>query len=260
MVERTAKGGGSWSTCSAPPRYAPGAAAAQMVDAIVLDEKRVRPAPPTWRASTASRASTWASRSSSARKESSGSSCWTWTVGAAGAAGVRGRRPRRRLRPDHLGSGGSRPPRAHGDRLRRVSWIGSPARRRSPQRARTSPCSRAGGSRSSGRRAGWARSGTWATSRSPATSSGRWSARSSRSVRSSTCSSSTAGRPARAADVTDEQVESAVALLLLSAVRLNRRAAPHLEASGHGRVVAITSTSVKEPIDNLALRALSDRG
>jgi 3-oxoacyl-[acyl-carrier protein] reductase len=57
----------------------------------------------------------------------------------------------------------------------------------------------------------------------------------------------------RAVDVTDEQVASAVELLLLSAVRLVRLCRPHLEASGRGRVIAITSTSVKEPIDNLAL-------
>ena len=57
----------------------------------------------------------------------------------------------------------------------------------------------------------------------------------------------------RAVDVTDEQVVSAVELLLLSAVRLVRLCRPHLEASGRGRVIAITSTSVKEPIDNLAL-------
>ena len=57
----------------------------------------------------------------------------------------------------------------------------------------------------------------------------------------------------RALDVTDEQVEDAVALLLLSAVRLVRLCRPHLEASGHGRVIAITSSAVKEPVDNLAL-------
>ena len=57
----------------------------------------------------------------------------------------------------------------------------------------------------------------------------------------------------RALDVTDDQVEEAVELLLLSAVRLVRLCRPHLEASGRGRVIAITSSSVKEPIDNLAL-------
>ena len=57
----------------------------------------------------------------------------------------------------------------------------------------------------------------------------------------------------RALDVSDEALDDAVELLLLSAVRLVRLCRPHLETSGHGRVIAITSSSVKEPIDNLAL-------
>jgi 3-oxoacyl-[acyl-carrier protein] reductase len=48
-------------------------------------------------------------------------------------------------------------------------------------------------------------------------------------------------------------VEDAVELLLLSVVRLTRLCLPHLRASGHGRVINITSSSVREPIDNLAL-------
>jgi 3-oxoacyl-[acyl-carrier protein] reductase len=63
------------------------------------------------------------------------------------------------------------------------------------------------------------------------------------------------GGPPRtgALDVTDEQVEETVELLLLSAIRLVRLCRPHLEASGRGRVIAITSSTVKEPVDNLAL-------
>ena len=57
----------------------------------------------------------------------------------------------------------------------------------------------------------------------------------------------------RALDVSDQAIDDAVELLLLSAVRLVRLCRPYLEASGHGRVIAITSSSVKEPIDNLAL-------
>lgn len=57
----------------------------------------------------------------------------------------------------------------------------------------------------------------------------------------------------RASELTDDQVEDAVALLLLSAVRLVRLCRPHLEASGRGRIVAITSSAVKEPVDGLAL-------
>lgn len=63
------------------------------------------------------------------------------------------------------------------------------------------------------------------------------------------------GGPARgaAAGLTDEAIESAVELLLLSAVRLTNLCLPHLRASGRGRVLTIASTSVKEPISMLAL-------
>jgi len=63
------------------------------------------------------------------------------------------------------------------------------------------------------------------------------------------------GGPPRTAAVglTDEQVEQAVELLLLSAIRLTGLCLPHLERSGNGRVINITSSSVREPIDNLAL-------
>src|SRR5439155_15507508 len=59
--------------------------------------------------------------------------------------------------------------------------------------------------------------------------------------------------PGPAAGLTDEQVESAVALLLLSAIRLTNLCLPHLEQSGHGRIVNIESSSVRAPLDNLAL-------
>jgi 3-oxoacyl-[acyl-carrier protein] reductase len=63
------------------------------------------------------------------------------------------------------------------------------------------------------------------------------------------------GGPPRttAVDIADEDVEGAVDLLLLSSIRLVRLALPHLRESGRGRVVAITSSSVLEPIPNLAL-------
>lgn len=54
-------------------------------------------------------------------------------------------------------------------------------------------------------------------------------------------------------EVTDEMVEDAVALLLLSAIRLVRLCREHLERSGHGRVIAITSSAAKEPMETLAL-------
>jgi 3-oxoacyl-[acyl-carrier protein] reductase len=63
------------------------------------------------------------------------------------------------------------------------------------------------------------------------------------------------GGPPRtpAIGLTDEQVEEAVELLLLSAIRLTSLCLPELERSGHGRVINIESSSVREPIDSLAL-------
>jgi 3-oxoacyl-[acyl-carrier protein] reductase len=63
------------------------------------------------------------------------------------------------------------------------------------------------------------------------------------------------GGPPRtpALGLTDEQVEDAVELLLLSAIRLTELCLPQLERSGHGRVINIESSSVREPIENLAL-------
>lgn len=48
-------------------------------------------------------------------------------------------------------------------------------------------------------------------------------------------------------------VEAAVELLLISAVRLAGLCLPHLEAGGHGRIVCIESSTVREPVDNLVL-------
>jgi 3-oxoacyl-[acyl-carrier protein] reductase len=59
--------------------------------------------------------------------------------------------------------------------------------------------------------------------------------------------------PGPAAGVTDEEVEEAVELLLLSAIRLTNLCLPYLEASGRGRIVNIESSSIRAPIDGLAL-------
>ena len=56
-----------------------------------------------------------------------------------------------------------------------------------------------------------------------------------------------------AAGVADNAVEEAVELLLLSVIRLTNLCLPHLETSGRGRIVNIESSSVRAPIDNLAL-------
>lgn len=58
---------------------------------------------------------------------------------------------------------------------------------------------------------------------------------------------------ATAGDLDAEQVEAAVELLLVSVVRLTGLCLPYLERSGRGRVVNITSSTVREPIDSLAL-------
>ena len=63
------------------------------------------------------------------------------------------------------------------------------------------------------------------------------------------------GGPPRgsALELDDVSVEEAVELLLLSVIRLTRLCLPHLRASGRGRVINIGSSSVREPIDKLAL-------
>jgi 3-oxoacyl-[acyl-carrier protein] reductase len=59
--------------------------------------------------------------------------------------------------------------------------------------------------------------------------------------------------PGSAAELTADAIESAVDLLLTPFVRLVELCLPHLRASGRGRIVAIESTSVLEPIPNLVL-------
>jgi 3-oxoacyl-[acyl-carrier protein] reductase len=63
------------------------------------------------------------------------------------------------------------------------------------------------------------------------------------------------GGPPRTAAVglTPEQVESAAQLLLVSVVRLTGLCLPYLERSEAGRIVNVTSSTVKEPSDNLVL-------
>ena len=62
------------------------------------------------------------------------------------------------------------------------------------------------------------------------------------------------GPPAgKAGEVTDEQLEAAFELLLAPAVRLVRLCREHLERSGAGRIVAITSLTAQEPTAHLAL-------
>jgi 3-oxoacyl-[acyl-carrier protein] reductase len=59
--------------------------------------------------------------------------------------------------------------------------------------------------------------------------------------------------PGTATDLTDEAIEEAVELLLLSAVRLSRLALPHLERSDQGRIINIESNTVRQPQDSMVL-------
>jgi 3-oxoacyl-[acyl-carrier protein] reductase len=62
------------------------------------------------------------------------------------------------------------------------------------------------------------------------------------------------GPPAGPAlDVDDESLADALDLLLFSAIRLTNLCLPRLRESKAGRIVNIASSSVREPIDNLAL-------
>ena len=58
---------------------------------------------------------------------------------------------------------------------------------------------------------------------------------------------------AKASEITDSELEAAFELLLQPAVRLVRLTLPHLRRSNAGRIVFITSATVKEPTPRLAL-------
>jgi 3-oxoacyl-[acyl-carrier protein] reductase len=60
-------------------------------------------------------------------------------------------------------------------------------------------------------------------------------------------------KPGPGTAVTPETLEHALEVLFLPAVRLLQLCLPHLEASGGGRFLAITSLAAKEPTDQLAL-------
>lgn len=69
------------------------------------------------------------------------------------------------------------------------------------------------------------------------------------------------GPPAATAlDVTDEQVLAAVDANLLSSVRLARAAVPHMREARWGRICLITSSSVRQPIHDLALSNVARTG
>src|SRR5690606_11498461 len=53
--------------------------------------------------------------------------------------------------------------------------------------------------------------------------------------------------------LTDDDWLAAIDSLLMSVVRLTRLAVPHMRARGGGRIINVTSVTVKQPIDNLVL-------
>ena len=66
--------------------------------------------------------------------------------------------------------------------------------------------------------------------------------------------------PGTAVELTDDAVEEAVELLLLSAIRLTRLALPYLERSDQGRIVNIESNTVRQPVDDLVLSNVARAG
>jgi len=54
-------------------------------------------------------------------------------------------------------------------------------------------------------------------------------------------------------DLTDKEWEEAFHLTLMSAVRLCREVIPHMRRQGGGRIITMTSVSVKQPVENLML-------
>jgi 3-oxoacyl-[acyl-carrier protein] reductase len=66
--------------------------------------------------------------------------------------------------------------------------------------------------------------------------------------------------PARATELTDEQIEAAVNANLTTSVRLVREALPALKDKGWGRICCITSWSVKQPMRELSLSNLARTG
>jgi len=66
--------------------------------------------------------------------------------------------------------------------------------------------------------------------------------------------------PARALEVTDDQIAAAVNANLTSSIRLVREAVPWMRRDGWGRICLITSFSIKQPIPGLALSNLARTG
>lgn len=66
--------------------------------------------------------------------------------------------------------------------------------------------------------------------------------------------------PARAMEITDEQILAAVNANMVTSIRLIRAGLPLLQAGGWGRICCIASWSVKQPMPGLALSNLARTG
>lgn len=66
--------------------------------------------------------------------------------------------------------------------------------------------------------------------------------------------------PARALEVSDDQIAAAVNANLTTSVRLVREAVPWMRSAGWGRICLITSFSIKQPIPGLSLSNLARAG
>lgn len=58
-------------------------------------------------------------------------------------------------------------------------------------------------------------------------------------------------KPGKFSDITNRDWEDAFQLTLLSAIKLIRSTLPHMQQQHWGRIICLTSTSVKQPIKNL---------
>ncbi len=66
--------------------------------------------------------------------------------------------------------------------------------------------------------------------------------------------------PARALDVTDDVLRSAIEANLLTSIRLVRAAVPHMQRAGWGRIVLCASWGIKQPIPELAASNVARTG
>ncbi len=263
MVERTAKGGGEIvNLLGTSAWYAPGAAAAQMVDSIMLDEKRVLP-------------------------------CTAYLEGEYGICGPLHGRAREARRRWDRGDRRARPLGRRAGRARRLGRRGARGRRRPVQLARPPHERDAMDLGLSGRTAivCGASSGIGLACAEALAAEGANVVMFARGRETLEREADRIGGLAVRGDVTDprdaervveraveafggidvlvnnsagpprgpavglkpEDIESAVELLLVSAVRLTELCLPHLRKSPAGRVINIESSSVRDPIDNLAL-------